>query len=168
MMSDSVAIAASLSFGQSVGSRRSCGRAQRPASAGSEQCARTEGEGGSCCMTCVLPDKKPDGRACQIISSPAHHFSPDECRRSLQHPGGQRTFGGEVFIYTGLYIYISIQSIQTTPEREELTSPCPPAGAELLYRSRDGDVIKYNVETEEETILVQNKKFVSVSSLGSV
>lgn len=43
-----------------------------------------------------------------------------------------------------------------------------PAGAELLYRSRDGDVIKYNVETEEEAVLVQNKKFVSVSSLGSL
>lgn len=41
----------------------------------------------------------------------------------------------------------------------------PPAGNELLYRSRDGDVIKYNAETEEEAILVQNKKFVSISSL---
>ncbi|TWW70705.1 Dipeptidyl aminopeptidase-like protein 6 DPPX [Takifugu flavidus] len=30
---------------------------------------------------------------------------------------------------------------------------------ELLYRSRGGDVIKYNVETEEKSILVHNKKF---------
>lgn len=38
---------------------------------------------------------------------------------------------------------------------------CLPAGNELLYRSRDGDVIRYNVETEEKSILVHNKKFVS-------
>lgn len=43
-----------------------------------------------------------------------------------------------------------------------------PAGTELLYRSRDGDVLKYNVETEEKTILVHNKKFVSISRPGSV
>lgn len=45
---------------------------------------------------------------------------------------------------------------------------CHPAGHELLYRSRDGDVIKYDVETDDNTILVHNKKFVSVSSPGSV
>uniref|UniRef100_A0A3B3WRM0 A-type potassium channel modulatory protein DPP6 n=1 Tax=Poecilia mexicana TaxID=48701 RepID=A0A3B3WRM0_9TELE len=32
---------------------------------------------------------------------------------------------------------------------------------ELLYRNRDGDVVKYNVDTDEQTVLVQNKKFVS-------
>uniref|UniRef100_A0A3B5MLL8 A-type potassium channel modulatory protein DPP6 n=1 Tax=Xiphophorus couchianus TaxID=32473 RepID=A0A3B5MLL8_9TELE len=30
---------------------------------------------------------------------------------------------------------------------------------ELLYRNRDGDVVKYNVDTDEQTVLVQNKKF---------
>uniref|UniRef100_A0A8C9Y1I9 A-type potassium channel modulatory protein DPP6 n=1 Tax=Sander lucioperca TaxID=283035 RepID=A0A8C9Y1I9_SANLU len=30
---------------------------------------------------------------------------------------------------------------------------------ELLYRNRDGDVVKFNVDTNEETILVHNKKF---------
>ncbi|MEQ2287822.1 hypothetical protein AMECASPLE_016527 [Ameca splendens] len=30
---------------------------------------------------------------------------------------------------------------------------------ELLYRNRDGDVVKYNVDTEEQTVLVHNKKF---------
>ncbi|XP_037550101.1 dipeptidyl aminopeptidase-like protein 6 [Nematolebias whitei] len=30
---------------------------------------------------------------------------------------------------------------------------------ELLYRNRDGDVVKYNVDTDEQTILVHNKKF---------
>uniref|UniRef100_A0A672H9P8 A-type potassium channel modulatory protein DPP6 n=1 Tax=Salarias fasciatus TaxID=181472 RepID=A0A672H9P8_SALFA len=30
---------------------------------------------------------------------------------------------------------------------------------ELLYRSRDGDVIKFNVDTNEKTVLVHNKKF---------
>uniref|UniRef100_H3D7X8 A-type potassium channel modulatory protein DPP6 n=1 Tax=Tetraodon nigroviridis TaxID=99883 RepID=H3D7X8_TETNG len=33
------------------------------------------------------------------------------------------------------------------------------SSTELLYRSRDGDVIKYNAETGEESVLVQNKKF---------
>lgn len=37
-----------------------------------------------------------------------------------------------------------------------------PLGAELLYRDRDGDVVKYNVDTEERTVLVTNKKFVSI------
>ncbi|PWA18148.1 hypothetical protein CCH79_00003973 [Gambusia affinis] len=32
-------------------------------------------------------------------------------------------------------------------------------GNELLYRNRDGDVVKYNVDTDEQTVLVQNKKF---------
>ncbi|XP_017269571.1 dipeptidyl aminopeptidase-like protein 6 isoform X1 [Kryptolebias marmoratus] len=30
---------------------------------------------------------------------------------------------------------------------------------ELLYRNRDGDVVKHNVDTDEQTILVHNKKF---------
>ncbi|MED6270278.1 hypothetical protein CHARACLAT_008667, partial [Characodon lateralis] len=30
---------------------------------------------------------------------------------------------------------------------------------ELLYRNRDGDVVKYNIDTEEQTVLVHNKKF---------
>uniref|UniRef100_A0A4W6BR15 A-type potassium channel modulatory protein DPP6 n=1 Tax=Lates calcarifer TaxID=8187 RepID=A0A4W6BR15_LATCA len=30
---------------------------------------------------------------------------------------------------------------------------------ELLYRNRDGDVVKFNVDTDEKTILVHNKKF---------
>lgn len=46
--------------------------------------------------------------------------------------------------------------------------PRLPAGHELLYRSRDGDVIKYDVETDDNAILVHNKKFVSVSSPGPV
>uniref|UniRef100_A0A3Q3M5X3 A-type potassium channel modulatory protein DPP6 n=1 Tax=Mastacembelus armatus TaxID=205130 RepID=A0A3Q3M5X3_9TELE len=32
---------------------------------------------------------------------------------------------------------------------------------ELLYRNRAGDVIRFNIETDEKTILVHNKKFVS-------
>lgn len=35
------------------------------------------------------------------------------------------------------------------------------AGNELLYRNRDGDVVKFNVDTDEKTVLVHNKKFVS-------
>uniref|UniRef100_A0A665X3X6 A-type potassium channel modulatory protein DPP6 n=1 Tax=Echeneis naucrates TaxID=173247 RepID=A0A665X3X6_ECHNA len=30
---------------------------------------------------------------------------------------------------------------------------------ELLYRNRDGDVVKFNIDTDEKTILVHNKKF---------
>uniref|UniRef100_A0A8C9TI89 A-type potassium channel modulatory protein DPP6 n=1 Tax=Scleropages formosus TaxID=113540 RepID=A0A8C9TI89_SCLFO len=30
---------------------------------------------------------------------------------------------------------------------------------ELLYRTREGDVVRYNVETKERTVLVENKKF---------
>uniref|UniRef100_A0A668AQ35 A-type potassium channel modulatory protein DPP6 n=1 Tax=Myripristis murdjan TaxID=586833 RepID=A0A668AQ35_9TELE len=30
---------------------------------------------------------------------------------------------------------------------------------ELLYRNRDGDVVKFNVDTDEQTVLVHNKKF---------
>uniref|UniRef100_A0A7N6BPN8 A-type potassium channel modulatory protein DPP6 n=1 Tax=Anabas testudineus TaxID=64144 RepID=A0A7N6BPN8_ANATE len=33
---------------------------------------------------------------------------------------------------------------------------------ELLYRNREGDVIKFNVDTDEKTVLVHNKKFVSL------
>lgn len=36
------------------------------------------------------------------------------------------------------------------------------AGNELLYRNRDGDVVRLNVDTDEKTILVHNKKFVSL------
>uniref|UniRef100_A0A3P8YM36 Dipeptidyl-peptidase 6b n=1 Tax=Esox lucius TaxID=8010 RepID=A0A3P8YM36_ESOLU len=36
----------------------------------------------------------------------------------------------------------------------------------LLYRTREGDVIKLNVETQEKVILVENRKFVSISRLG--
>lgn len=39
--------------------------------------------------------------------------------------------------------------------------PCLRAGFELLYRNREGDVVKFNVDTDEKTILVHNKKFVS-------
>uniref|UniRef100_A0A3Q1FQG9 A-type potassium channel modulatory protein DPP6 n=1 Tax=Acanthochromis polyacanthus TaxID=80966 RepID=A0A3Q1FQG9_9TELE len=35
---------------------------------------------------------------------------------------------------------------------------------ELLYRNRDGDVVKFNVDTNEQTVLVHNKKFVSLLS----
>lgn len=35
-------------------------------------------------------------------------------------------------------------------------------GNELLYRNRDGDVVKYNIDTDEQTVLVHNKKFVSL------
>lgn len=54
-----------------------------------------------------LMDEQPCRRSgmCQIMAasslSPllaAHHFSLDECRCSPQHPGGQRTFVGELFI----------------------------------------------------------------------
>lgn len=37
-------------------------------------------------------------------------------------------------------------------------------GSELLYRNRDGDVVKFNVDTDEKTVLVHNKKFVSLLS----
>uniref|UniRef100_A0A3Q2CW50 A-type potassium channel modulatory protein DPP6 n=1 Tax=Cyprinodon variegatus TaxID=28743 RepID=A0A3Q2CW50_CYPVA len=33
------------------------------------------------------------------------------------------------------------------------------SGNELLYRNRDGDVVKYNIDTDEQTVLVHNKKF---------
>uniref|UniRef100_A0A8C1WMY8 A-type potassium channel modulatory protein DPP6 n=1 Tax=Cyprinus carpio TaxID=7962 RepID=A0A8C1WMY8_CYPCA len=33
---------------------------------------------------------------------------------------------------------------------------------ELLYRTREGDVVRFNMETNESTILVTNRKFVSV------
>uniref|UniRef100_A0A8D3C507 A-type potassium channel modulatory protein DPP6 n=1 Tax=Scophthalmus maximus TaxID=52904 RepID=A0A8D3C507_SCOMX len=33
---------------------------------------------------------------------------------------------------------------------------------ELLYRNRDGDVVKYDVDADEKTVLVHNKKFVSL------
>uniref|UniRef100_A0A8C9V231 A-type potassium channel modulatory protein DPP6 n=1 Tax=Scleropages formosus TaxID=113540 RepID=A0A8C9V231_SCLFO len=33
------------------------------------------------------------------------------------------------------------------------------SGNELLYRTREGDVVRYNVETKERTVLVENKKF---------
>uniref|UniRef100_A0A8P4K6K1 A-type potassium channel modulatory protein DPP6 n=1 Tax=Dicentrarchus labrax TaxID=13489 RepID=A0A8P4K6K1_DICLA len=35
---------------------------------------------------------------------------------------------------------------------------------ELLYRNRDGDVVRFNLDTNEKTILVHNKKFVSLLS----
>lgn len=33
---------------------------------------------------------------------------------------------------------------------------------ELLYRTRDGDVVKLNVDTKERTVVVPNQFFVSV------
>lgn len=36
-------------------------------------------------------------------------------------------------------------------------------GKELLYRTREGDVLKFNMETNESTVLVPNRKFVSLS-----
>uniref|UniRef100_A0AAR2M3J6 A-type potassium channel modulatory protein DPP6 n=1 Tax=Pygocentrus nattereri TaxID=42514 RepID=A0AAR2M3J6_PYGNA len=35
------------------------------------------------------------------------------------------------------------------------------SGQELLYRTREGDVVKFNVETNDTTVLVPNRKFVS-------
>ena len=35
------------------------------------------------------------------------------------------------------------------------------AGNELLYRTREGDVVRLNVETMERVVLVPNKIFVS-------
>uniref|UniRef100_A0A8C7Q682 A-type potassium channel modulatory protein DPP6 n=1 Tax=Oncorhynchus mykiss TaxID=8022 RepID=A0A8C7Q682_ONCMY len=35
---------------------------------------------------------------------------------------------------------------------------------ELLYRTREGDVVRFNMETYERTVLVHNKKFVSLSN----
>lgn len=32
---------------------------------------------------------------------------------------------------------------------------------ELLYRNRDGDVVRLSVDSNEQTVLVHNKKFVS-------
>jgi len=37
-----------------------------------------------------------------------------------------------------------------------------PLGNELLYRTREGDVVRFNMETNESTILVTNRKFVSI------
>ena len=36
---------------------------------------------------------------------------------------------------------------------------------ELLFRSRDGDVIRLNVETKEKRVIVPNQLFVSTVSL---
>ncbi|MFT7809592.1 dipeptidyl aminopeptidase-like protein 6 isoform X1 [Arapaima gigas] len=33
------------------------------------------------------------------------------------------------------------------------------SGNELLYRTREGDVVRFNIETKERTVLVDNKKF---------
>lgn len=33
---------------------------------------------------------------------------------------------------------------------------------ELLYRTREGDVVKLNVDTMEWTVVVENKMFVSI------
>uniref|UniRef100_A0A8C9WJ28 A-type potassium channel modulatory protein DPP6 n=1 Tax=Scleropages formosus TaxID=113540 RepID=A0A8C9WJ28_SCLFO len=37
------------------------------------------------------------------------------------------------------------------------------SGDELLYRTREGDVVRFNVKTNQSTVLVQNKKFVSIA-----
>lgn len=37
---------------------------------------------------------------------------------------------------------------------------------ELLYRSRDGDVLKLNVDTADRTLVVPNQLFVSIVSPG--
>ena len=34
---------------------------------------------------------------------------------------------------------------------------------ELLYRTRDGDVVKLNADTKERTVIVPNQLFVSIS-----
>lgn len=47
-------------------------------------------------------------------------------------------------------------------------SLCLLAGNELLYRNREGDVVKFNVDADEKVILVHNKKFVSLSSASLV
>uniref|UniRef100_A0A668AHG2 A-type potassium channel modulatory protein DPP6 n=1 Tax=Myripristis murdjan TaxID=586833 RepID=A0A668AHG2_9TELE len=41
------------------------------------------------------------------------------------------------------------------PNAKWISSKCN----ELLYRNRDGDVVKFNVDTDEQTVLVHNKKF---------
>lgn len=84
-MSDLAAIAASLSFGQSVGSGRSCGRAQRPPASSRrwfsprQNHLRVQSSAhGLEVKGAVVAwhDKQPDGRARRIISSPALRFSP--------------------------------------------------------------------------------------------
>lgn len=35
-------------------------------------------------------------------------------------------------------------------------------GEEILYRTREGDVLKFNAETNKSTLLVSNRKFVSL------
>lgn len=41
---------------------------------------------------------------------------------------------------------------------------CVSVGTELLYRTREGDVVKFDMETNDSTVLVPNRKFVSPSS----
>ncbi|TNN47334.1 hypothetical protein EYF80_042461 [Liparis tanakae] len=52
---------------------------------------------------------------------------------------------------------------------EEKEMPERDSGNELLYRDRDGDVVKFNVDSDEKTVLVHNKKFSfrCVTCLGS-
>uniref|UniRef100_A0A3Q1D716 A-type potassium channel modulatory protein DPP6 n=1 Tax=Amphiprion ocellaris TaxID=80972 RepID=A0A3Q1D716_AMPOC len=44
------------------------------------------------------------------------------------------------------------------PNAKWISSKCN----ELLYRNRDGDVVKFNVDTNEQTVLVHNKKFIFI------
>lgn len=37
-------------------------------------------------------------------------------------------------------------------------------GNELLYRGRDGDVVKFNMDTEQRDVIVPNQWFVSMPS----
>lgn len=47
---------------------------------------------------------------------------------------------------------------------EEALSYVSPPDNELLYRSRDGDVLKLNVDTADRTVVVPNQLFVSIVS----
>lgn len=57
------------------------------------------------------------------------------------------------------WVFLFSQSLLSFLSLSRLT------GSELLYRNRDGDVVKFNVDTDEKTVLVHNKKFVSLLSL---
>uniref|UniRef100_A0AAQ5XXP2 A-type potassium channel modulatory protein DPP6 n=1 Tax=Amphiprion ocellaris TaxID=80972 RepID=A0AAQ5XXP2_AMPOC len=48
------------------------------------------------------------------------------------------------------------------PNAKWISSKCN----ELLYRNRDGDVVKFNVDTNEQTVLVHNKKFETLIVFG--
>uniref|UniRef100_A0A8B9GPH3 A-type potassium channel modulatory protein DPP6 n=1 Tax=Astyanax mexicanus TaxID=7994 RepID=A0A8B9GPH3_ASTMX len=67
----------------------------------------------------------------------------------LLTPGTEAT----VHLYTDLYTHT-----HTHTHTHTLTQ-----SKELLYRTREGNVVKFNVETNDTTVLVPNKTFVSLS-----